>query len=73
MLTIQITTLSGAVERREVQQVEFIVKCHHSKCGLEFHTIDPDQFYCKPSHKVRASEFRRILQELGAVISKQRP
>lgn len=63
MLTIQYITSLGQYARIEVQQVEFVVICHHSKCGKEFQTIDPDQMYCKPSHQVRASELRRIIRE----------
>lgn len=61
MIIIQGITSVGTEIRYEMQQVEFVVRCHYAKCAMEFTTIDPDQLYCKPSHSVRACEFRACL------------
>jgi hypothetical protein len=62
MIIIQGITSVGTEIRYEMQQVEFVVKCHYAKCEVEFTTIDPDRLYCKNSHGVRAREFRAILR-----------
>jgi len=37
---------------------KFIKKCEYEYCNAEFETDNPRKRYCKPSHRIRASEFR---------------
>jgi len=60
MMTIEI--LSSSLRTRiSVEQIQFVRVCPH--CDMEFLTIDPDQIYPSPSHRVRAFQIRRILSE----------
>jgi len=64
MLTMSLTLASGEHVRIQVKQAEFVVECPYCKLlGIpdpSFLTIDPDQLYCKTSHRVRMSERRNI-------------
>jgi hypothetical protein len=65
MLTLAVTLLSGEQVRLDVIQAEFVRECPYCKLrglDMEFRTIDPDQIYCKPSHSVRMSEWRRYFR-----------
>ncbi len=57
-MMIQVTQ-SGNSRRFHVEQVEFVQHCHYLKCGEEFLTIDPDQVYCKDSHRKNAWRLRQ--------------
>ena len=59
MLTIEILTSSQRV-RITVEQVQFVRVCPH--CDLEFLTIDPDQLYPSPSHRVGGYRIREALR-----------
>lgn len=63
-MIVQITTATGDIEI-EVIQIVFKPFCKH--CGEQFETKEPDKEYCRPSHYVRASEYRRIIRESRTV------
>lgn len=56
MLTIRIVTIQGETVQLDVRQAEFVRTCPY--CRIPFRTINPDQIYCKVSHKTRAYELR---------------
>lgn len=54
-MMIQITQ-SGSIRRETVDQAEFVIKCHYSRCGIEFLTVNPDRMYCNRLHGQYASQ-----------------
>ena len=60
MLTLEILT-NGAYVRIEVEAFGIVQNCHYVLCREEFTTSDPDKKYCRKSHYVRQSEYKREL------------
>ncbi len=58
MLTLRILTEDGTLKRITVVQAEFIKTCPY--CRDEFPTVNPDQIYCKTSHRVNACMVRNF-------------
>ncbi len=59
-MLIQITTVAGEFVI-DALKVQYKQACLH--CGIVFLTTDPAKLHCKPSHRVRACEDRRIIRE----------
>lgn len=64
MLTLSVTLQNGEHVRMTVKQAEFVRECPYCKLigeeFVEFLTIDPDQIYCKPSHRVNYCRKTRL-------------
>lgn len=68
MLRLAIIT-NGQREVLEVEQAQFVRHCAYRRCREEFDTVDPDQLYCKPSHRVSACKDRTMGTILRARLS----
>lgn len=67
MLTLQIVTEKGKSRRITVQQAEFVNTCPY--CREEFITINPDQVFCRTSHRVNACLVRKYERSVPHVVA----
>ena len=65
-MRIQIT-LSGNIHDMDVEQIQFVRTCRYSRCQGEFLTIDPDQLYCVPNHRIYESKIHKIIRDSRAI------